>query len=535
MLKINRKVLATILSFSIVWEMINVSPIKVHADEHKSDIIIVSMGDSYSSGEGLGNYGNSKTIEEKVNDEDWLAHRSKNAWSGQLYLKDANGNDVIMSENTNHWYFVAASGAQTKDISSPQEISYNKSVGKDTIHLRPQIDVFEELKKVEKKADFVTLTIGGNDLGFSCIAEDILDPRNILDFGKFNKDIKNAYNKIESTGETSVNLENVYRIIDEASEDAKILVAGYPRLYDGELAKYIVPGIGVTSLRSIFVYRAEIVNNAVSDLNKRIEEIANKFDDIYYVSVEEQFNNHGAGAAEQYIEYFKFHNEDDIDDTYIVSGKTMHPNMKGAEVYRQCVQEKINMLNTNPIVTFSREDMEKAYIDTILNFEKEHKDLNNKNFSYSLVYIDNDDIPELICGINSYYTEIYTYYGENVEHIFDFGYGVGGNVGCSTNEKSGYISWDDSDLAGAIHYTGIYKMACGSVEKAYDLCITQFDYKKYGYEWDANTDYKEEHYYKINKDSDLDNAVEIDKKEYDDLLKCGGLMVSWRYKQKRHI
>ena len=82
----------------------------------KSDRVIVSLGDSYSSGEGIEPfYGqDEKDLSKKVNNFDWLAHRSQNAWSGMLTLPGVEG---TMAENRGtHWYFEAVSGATTADI-----------------------------------------------------------------------------------------------------------------------------------------------------------------------------------------------------------------------------------------------------------------------------------------------------------------------------------------------------------------------------------------------------------------------------------
>ncbi|MBP5660298.1 MAG: hypothetical protein J6X08_03070, partial [Lachnospiraceae bacterium] len=44
-------------------------------------LIIVSMGDSYSSGDGLEPYyGQDKAIEKRIKDQDWLGHRSTISW-----------------------------------------------------------------------------------------------------------------------------------------------------------------------------------------------------------------------------------------------------------------------------------------------------------------------------------------------------------------------------------------------------------------------------------------------------------------------
>ena len=86
-------------------------------------VIVVSLGDSYSSGEGIpAFYGQEKAWEQRVYDEDWLAHRSRLSWPGQLQFSGVSGvmNNYNVKESDSavcKWYFRAASGAETRHIS----------------------------------------------------------------------------------------------------------------------------------------------------------------------------------------------------------------------------------------------------------------------------------------------------------------------------------------------------------------------------------------------------------------------------------
>ena len=60
--------------------------------EEKDDRIIVSMGDSFSSGEGIEDfYDYDKPLENRIQSQDWLSHRSKNAWSGMHTVPTKDG------------------------------------------------------------------------------------------------------------------------------------------------------------------------------------------------------------------------------------------------------------------------------------------------------------------------------------------------------------------------------------------------------------------------------------------------------------
>ena len=77
-------------------------------DTAGEDRVMVSIGDSYSSGEGIEPfYGQSKPAYEKVADQDWLAHRSEKSWSGRLTLNGVNG---TMAENRGKNWFLPHQG-----------------------------------------------------------------------------------------------------------------------------------------------------------------------------------------------------------------------------------------------------------------------------------------------------------------------------------------------------------------------------------------------------------------------------------------
>ncbi len=320
----------------------------VHADEAKSsDRVIVSLGDSYSSGEGIEPfYGQDDPLDVKVKNQDWLAHRSTGTWSGMLKLPGVEG---TMSEHRGeNWFFVAASGATTYNLESEQDRPYNKT-GKDSkgnlVHLSdkkgepldPQMKIFEKLGG--KQVDYVTLTMGGNDIGFKNIVIDVVKGVRVLNYGKLREHLREARMMLAENGETRRNLKEAYIKISEATnKKAKILVAGYPKLFDQT-------GKGIFSTRD----EAKWINEAVHDFNNRIKEIISECWDegwpIYYVDVEEKFNGHEAYSDDPYIrEIIPRPLEQDLKDIALGSDYSMHPNEKGAKVYAECVQAKIDEL-----------------------------------------------------------------------------------------------------------------------------------------------------------------------------------------------
>lgn len=338
-------------------------------DDSKSDRIIVSMGDSYSSGEGIDDfYDYNLPFAERIKSEDWLAHRSQNSWGGQLRLPNVDG---TMAENRNtNWYFVASSGAETVHITGEQYKYYHKEEGRfyetKTVYtngdelsedgktlltddaknmprpwkIPPQNNIFDRLSNEGKQADYVTITIGGNDVGFSDIITKAADPResSYLNPNAFSDLVDMLLKHITSDDITNKLIDTYGKIHNKSG--SKIIVAGYPKLLEQ------------TGKGTLFnKYESETINNAVHAFNLKINravltcEINGGSNGIYhFVSVEDGFNGHEAYSDDPYInEVSIFAKEQDIKDSG-ASAYSMHPNKKGAEIYRACVQSKINEL-----------------------------------------------------------------------------------------------------------------------------------------------------------------------------------------------
>ena len=161
------RVLSLILVF-LMYVSIFPVPVSTKAANTSSDRVIVSLGDSFSSGEGIEEfYDQDLPVEQKINSQDWLAHRSTKAWSGLLnlddpvkkvcYLMKQNKYDEDEPKNKAHWYFVASSGAKIVDLSSNQEQKYHLEVnGKtcnDSGYITNQLAIFETVEKNNQKAD----------------------------------------------------------------------------------------------------------------------------------------------------------------------------------------------------------------------------------------------------------------------------------------------------------------------------------------------------------------------------------------------
>ena len=219
---------------------------------YKRSRIIVSLGDSYASGEGIEPfYEQENSMRVRVTKDDWLAHRSKKAWSGMLTLPTVDG---PMSEHRNtNWYFVASSGATTEHIKRTGDVVVDKKTGRKegeqnkeydrewisgSKNLPGQLDVFYETEGLDRfEVDYVTISIGGNDVHFSDVimkAHHTILSTEVYDF------IDEQMDHFYDQGGTYDKMHAAYKRIAEAAPNATILVTGYPELldYDGKGAAF---------------------------------------------------------------------------------------------------------------------------------------------------------------------------------------------------------------------------------------------------------------------------------------------------------
>src|SRR5918998_2573988 len=109
------------------------------------------------------------------------------------------------------------SGAETEDMTSPQDVSPGPNP--------PQLD------SLSADNQLVTVTIGGNDIGFSSIAEDCVS---VLPFGSPCRDryVRDGQDEISRRiAETEPKVDAVLRGIRARSPEARILVVNYSAIF----------------------------------------------------------------------------------------------------------------------------------------------------------------------------------------------------------------------------------------------------------------------------------------------------------------
>jgi lysophospholipase L1-like esterase len=152
---------------------------------------LAALGDSYSSGEGGGNYGGTAGA----------CDQSASAWPRLVTTLDPG---VTLSA------FLACSGAVSADLLN-------------TVYFGqpPQVNA---LAQVSPPPSLITLTMGGNDVGFSNVLADCYQENCIRD-GTLKKEAVTIQDE-EPT------LRDDYIAVSGADRSATLLVVGYPRIFE---------------------------------------------------------------------------------------------------------------------------------------------------------------------------------------------------------------------------------------------------------------------------------------------------------------
>ena len=329
---LGKRILSLVVAMALVAGCLTLyTPKKVMA---ATDKLVVSLGDSYASGEGLEPfYGQDKDSAEKVKDEAWLAHRSTLAWSGKLKV---NGKKLSEQLGTN-WFFEAASGAETEHLTGTFTKSYNYDGNTGSYDLPAQLDVFKKLPD-GRKADYVTVSIGGNDIGFTSIMSAAVQGTEEELAAIF----KNLEDEFDNSSKDAIRnkIKNSYKAIAEAAGDqAQIIVVGYPYLMNPE---------GFTVLfYKVDAAKVALVNNGVDWLNSKLEALVNECSSegmkICFVPVAEEFKGHEAYTEDAYINsVIAGAQAQDLDQKGLISSYSLHPNAKGTDAFAKVVQGVID-------------------------------------------------------------------------------------------------------------------------------------------------------------------------------------------------
>lgn len=232
----------------------------------------VALGDSYAAGQGAGPY---------LGKDD--CHRSNNAYAE---LADAL-KTVKVTTNA------ACSGKTTQDV------------------------VKEQLGQLNRKTELVTITAGGNNLGFgnivgSCGAVAFGDTTKVTECG-----VASVYAEAQLTSrQLYFDVLSMIQSVHAAAPNARIVVTGYPYLFDP-----IDPGR--TDSLGLFIYQATgLADRLNGTIEGAVTAAATRGIDADYVGVTRAFAGHGVLTPEPWINLGSPAESDNF-----------HPNAKGYKAY----------------------------------------------------------------------------------------------------------------------------------------------------------------------------------------------------------
>lgn len=281
----------------------------------------VALGDSYSSGEGAGDYVDNTNSDDATkqwfNDlpiDLWpgdphvnICRRSANAYSGYVY---ANG------DFAGNYVFGACSGAITTDY---YEDNHGGNEGEG-----PQRD------HITENTSLITLSMGGNDFGFGNVMAECV--KRGLGLG--------AACGPDATAETQAAIDakiekliQMYRDLEaDAPDGARILVVGYPRLFPEDPTG---PTWGIAQrdqgwLNEMGAYVNDAIRTAIAESGTRIE----------FVDVTDALAGHESGTSDPWLHDLTF-GVDGGNWLVPVSNNSYHPTAEGQQAIGAIVHDAV--------------------------------------------------------------------------------------------------------------------------------------------------------------------------------------------------
>jgi hypothetical protein len=262
----------------------------------------VALGDSFSAGEGVAPYlrdgfdpatGRQGVIDNRC-------HRSSRAypnWArptgygrtlyaiasgggkpGSLRGKNKYGSEKnVRAAGGVEWASWACSGATTENV-LPRRLGGTPRTG-----AGPTVDPRTQLDSADLSgADLVTLTIGGNDVGFA----------GGLVVCALTNCATQAYERrrMAVIDETRPALEAVYRAVARQAPRARILVLGYPQLFPATRAEQSCPGLRLFSGEQAMLRR--LGSHLNDTIEASVEAVARSGAKVEYVPVAARFAGH---------------------------------------------------------------------------------------------------------------------------------------------------------------------------------------------------------------------------------------------------
>lgn len=151
------------------------------------------------------------------------------------------------------------------------------------------------------------------------------------------------------------------------------------------------------------------------------------------------------------------------------------------ETLSQNISEKAPELTVSGIRAFLSEGKrngefsgyQEAYRAAVRLYEMEGRE----DMGYDLIYVDEDDVPELLAGVRGYWVSLYAFRdGKLYQPMAEWGYGAMGNAGYEYSPYQNSLRNYNADYAGAIRYTTYMTLgpSC-SIDTVGEIKVYAFD------------------------------------------------------------
>lgn len=286
-------------------------------------ISYVALGDSYASGEGIPPY--------LQGPQDNLCHRSTGSWPGMVSLADSTA--PLSQRRDAEFQFLACSGARIVNLDTTPQPKQMWSGG------RPEIPL--QLDLLKRDADLVTLSIGGNDLGFAPIVTHCFTTLVCQDHG-FITTASGTHVSLDDW--TAIRLALIgneltgsYQAIrSRVSADTAIVVTTYPRLVSdwdrahAACSPLLLSGDERRWLRRQVDTFAEIVHDRARRAGA----------DVHVADVRNDFEGHNFCDSDSVIIGPTLWRLTEVGFSPL-SAASFHPNSRGAQLYALAVNDTL--------------------------------------------------------------------------------------------------------------------------------------------------------------------------------------------------
>ncbi|WP_328989245.1 GDSL-type esterase/lipase family protein [Kribbella sp. NBC_01245] len=320
---------------NIAWDAVAFQPLPA-----KPAIVAAAVGDSYGSGEGAGDYlaGTDHSGEFPLARS--ACHRSTKAWSRLVSPSGLNGQSLGSASDafstTAELSFVSCSGAVSDNVSFAPPSTDPHYLGGGQHHEVAQL----QSGYIDENTNLVFVSLGGNDALFSkvltfcikgafeCYGDVMPGDSAVLDIAE----------RERITGDVQERVVAAVQRIHAAAPSARIVYAGYPRLFDGSNTA-CPDGLGAQEvfwMNQMSDLLADTTSATLAQLSR------DTGIPLTYVDTRPQFAGRGAcSTVNGAINWIKVSKTPGDDPDEAVSAESFHPNGAGTQLYADAIKQKM--------------------------------------------------------------------------------------------------------------------------------------------------------------------------------------------------